>query len=137
MKLHLLLDHTALLEDDEKETITTQPECSGVLEIEGRPTRVPVTGAPFVPDKTLVGHVRVLFTTDKGVVYKGIRPYAENGIPVSKPDYTKDYKIVRLQLDTLQRELERLTAEMHELSAACRHDALGFILEHNTKHTEV
>ena len=136
MKIYLLLDHTALLEDDHNPKVTVVPECSGRLEIEGHFLRVPVTGAVIMPRPDLIGHVRVLFITDEGVVYRGIRPHMVNGCAVSRPDAEKDYKDVRLRLDALQREMERLTEAFHQLSAECKHDALGF-LTHNVKHTEV
>jgi hypothetical protein len=136
MKFHLLLDHTAYFENDEKNVVSVEPECSGRLEIEGHPMRVPVTGAIFSPRPELIGHVRVLFITDGGTVYRGIRTVMDKGVPVSRPDAEKDYKEVRLRLDALQREMERLTEAFHKLSAECKHDALGF-LTHNVKHTEV
>ena len=136
MKIYLMLDHTAVLEEDNSPTITVEPACSGVLEIEGFPVRVAPTGTPTPQIKDRVGHVRVLFIADSGVAYTAIRPHVVNGIPVSRPDYAVEYPKLLIRTDKLAREIERLTEELHKISAENKHDALGFIT-HNIKHTEV
>lgn len=136
MKINLLLDHTALLEDDGKTAVTVRPECSGRLEIEGHSIRVPLGGATLPPMKDLAGYVRTVFITDNGVVYKAIRPHMVNGMPITRPNADTDYKDVRLKLDAMEREFEKIKEAFHDLSADCKKDALGFLTK-NTKHTEV
>lgn len=136
MKLHLFLDHTALILPDGKPTVTVEPACAGVLEIEGRRLRVSPSGTVFRPMHDLIGHARVIFTTDRGVQYKGIRPYMAEGIPVSRIDYAAEYASIRIHVDDLERRMERMTEELHKLSAESKHDAMGF-LTHNTKKQEV
>jgi hypothetical protein len=137
VKICLLLDHTALLMDDNNPTVTVEPACSGVLEIEGHPMRVAPTGTVLSPIRDKIGHVRVIFTSDRGVTYTAIRPHIVDGVPVSRPDYAVEYPKLLIRTDQLAREVERLTEELHRLSADRKHDALGFIINHNIKHTEV
>lgn len=137
MKIYLLLDHTAILADDKKLAVTVEPACAGTLEIEGRRYKVAASGASVLrPLHELTGQVQVVFTTDTGARYMGIKPYMAEGVPVSKVDYAAEYAKIRIHLDELERQVDKLTALYHTLSAENRHDALGF-LTHNTKHTEV
>ncbi|MBQ5724859.1 MAG: hypothetical protein IIV80_01770 [Clostridia bacterium] len=136
MHIYLMIDHTALLEDDHRPTVTVEPACSGVLEIEGHPMRVAPTGTVLPPIRDKIGHVRVIFTSDRGVTYTAIRPHIVNGVPVSRPDYAVEYARLLIRTDQMAREVERLTEELHKLSADSKHDALGFMTK-NIKHTEV
>ena len=137
MKIYLFMDHTAYLVDDKKPTVTVEPACGGVLEVEGRRYAVAASGASVIrPLHDLVGQVRVTFTTEGGDRYTGVRPYMAEGIPCSRVDYAAEYAGVRIHLDEMERQVEKLTAAYHALSAETKHDALGF-LTHNTKKREV
>ncbi len=136
MKIHLFLDHTALIQNDGKPTITVEPAAEGTLEIEGRRLRVSPSGTVFRSMHDISGHARVTFTTKSGARYVGVRPYMTEGIPVSRVDYAAAYADVRIHQNDLERQIERMTEELHRLSAESKHDALGF-LTHNTKKQEV
>ena len=137
MTIHLLIDHTAILVDDKQTRVTVEPETAGTLEIEGRRYRVAANGATVLrPLHDLTGQVRVVFTTDTGARYVAVKPYMAEGVPVSRVDYAAEYAKVRIHLDELERQVDKLTAFYHALSAENRHDALGFLTK-NTKHTEV
>ena len=135
MKIHLFLDHTALLLPDGKHEITILPAAKGTLEIEGRRLAV-VTGTVFRPMRDLIGQVRVSFVTEKGVRYVAVRPYMAEGIPLSRVDYAAAYADVRIHADELERQVDKLAEAVRELRADQKHDALGF-LTHNTKKQEV
>lgn len=135
MKIRLFNDRTALLLRDGKQQITVEPACAGTLEIEGR--KVPVkNGTVFMPMHDLIGHVRVIFTAESGSKYVGIRPLMAEGIPVSRPDYEADYAAIRIHVDDLERQVDKLAEALHRLSAEEKHDALGFLTS-NTKKQEV
>ncbi len=136
MKIHLLIDHTALLLDDGKPTITVEPAAAGTLEIEGRRIAVAPSGTVFHPMRDLIGHARVTFTTAGGARYVGIRPYMTEGIPHSRVDYAAAYADMRIHQDNLERQMDELAKAYHALCADTKHDALGF-LTHNTKKQEV
>lgn len=135
MKIHLFLDHTALLQDDGKKTITILPAAKGTLEIEDRHLEV-ATGTVFHPMRDLIGHVRVAFVTEKGARYVAVRSYMAEGIPVSRVDYAAAYADVRIHTDALERQVDNLTQAVRELRTDQKHDALGF-LTHSTKKQEV
>lgn len=136
MRAYLFRDHTALLENDGSEVITTIPAAAGTLEIEGRSFAVDLTGTVLRPQTDLIGRVRVTFTTDSGIRYVGERPHMDNGIPVSALDYRAEYAKMRIRMDELERQVETLADAYHKLYNETRHDALGF-LTHNTKKMEV
>ncbi len=135
MKIYLFIDHTALFLDDKKPTVTVEPACTGVLEIDGQAFRVE-NGGLFPALRELIGHVRVAFTPEGGPRYIGIKPHMKEGVPVSRVDYAAEYIPMRIKMDALERQLDKLARAYHELSAAMKHDALSF-LTHNTKKTEV
>lgn len=135
MKIYLLMDHTALLVNDHKDTVRIEPACSGILEIEGTSYKIENGGvAPYRKD--LIGHVHVIFTTQSGQRYIGIRPHMDAGVAVSHIDYAAAYVPLRLKLDELERQVDELAKAYHVLAAQSKHDALGF-LTHNTKKSEV
>ncbi len=135
MKIYLLMDHTALLVNDRKDTVRIEPVCAGTLEIEGRAFPME-NGSPTPVLPELIGHVRVIFTPEGGPKYVGIRPHMDAGVPASRIDYAAAYVPLRTKLDELERQVENLAAQLHALSAESKHDAMGF-LTHNTKKTEV
>lgn len=135
MKIYLLMDHTALLVNDHKDTVKIEPVCAGVLEIEGESYRIG-NGSPVPLRKDLIGHVRVVFTPDGGGRYVGIRTHMDVGVPTSRIDYAAAYLPLRLKQDELERQVDELAKQLHELRAMNQHNALGF-LTHNTKKSEV
>lgn len=134
MKIQLLADRTALLLDDRRGTVSIEPECEGVLELEGKkfPLR---TGSPVPRNPELIGHVRVVFTPTGGVRHVGINPHMMDGVPVSRIDYTAAYLPMRLKIDELERQVDKLARAVHTLEADRKKNALGF-LHHNTKKKE-
>lgn len=134
MKIQLLADHTALLLDDRRGTVSIEPACEGVLELEGEkfPLR---TGSPVPRNPELIGHVRVVFTPTGGVRHVGINPHMKDGVPVSHIDYTAAYLPMRLKIDELERQVDKLARAVHTLETDRKKNALGF-LHHNTKNKE-
>ena len=134
MKIQLLADRTALLLDDSRGTVSIEPACEGVLEIEGK--KFPLcNGSPVPRNPELIGHVRVVFTPTGGVRHVGINPHMKDGGPVSRIDYPAAYLPMRLTLDELERQVAKLARAVHTLVADRKKNALGF-LHHNTKNKE-
>lgn len=136
MKIHLFLDHTALLVDDHKPTVTVEPAAAGTLEIEGHAFAVALKGSPVPVLPDAAGHARVVFTTERGVRYVGIRPRLSEGTPYSAVDFVSEYIRMRVHLDDLERQMDRLAAGQRAILSDRRHNALG-MLTHNTKKKEV
>ena len=135
MKIHLFIDHTALLVNDHKEAVTVEPPCKGTLEIEGKAFEV-IPGESATPViRGKVGHARVVFTTERGVRHVGIRPMMAEGTPYSSIDFCGEYVRMRVHLDYMERQIDKLTAAYHALAAEQKRDALGMLM-HNTKKTE-
>lgn len=132
MKIQLLADRTALLLDDRRGVVSIEPACEGVLELEKFPLR---TGSPVPRNPELIGHVRVVFTPTGGVRHVGINPHMKDGVPVSRIDYTAAYLPMRLKIDELERQVDKLARAVHTLEADRKKNALGF-LHHNTKNKE-
>lgn len=126
MYIRLFTDHTALLENDRKVAVTIEPACEGVLEIEGERFEIKNGSvSPFMP--CLIGHVGVTFTTTEGVRYKGINPHMKDGVPFTAPDFTRGYTAMLIRMDSMDREIKRLTQELLDLRARIESDSLGFL----------
>lgn len=136
MKIYLFLDRTALFVDDKQPLVTVEPACAGTLEIEGRRFAVAVSGTrlPVIPG--LIGSVRADFVADGGTRYVGVQPYMASGLPCSRVDYASAYANLRVHVDELERQVDKLTELVHALSADSKRDALGFLTS-NTKKREV
>ena len=135
MKIHLLRDHTALLVDDGKPTVSVEPFAVGTLEVEGHPFNIGARGTPNPCLPELIGCAHVSFTDGRGVRYVGIRPRFVKGIPYSAIDFTGEYVNLRIRMDALERQVENIAKELHALAAENKHNALGMITK-NTRKTE-
>ena len=125
MKIYLLNDHTAYLEDDKTDTVTVMggETETGCLIIEGDsfPVRNGDEGLPRCPE--LIGHVRAHYTDARGVRWKIISPRMIHGTPYSAVD--RNTLSLRLLIDKQAREIERLTRELLDVRGQIQPDALG------------
>mgnify|MGYP006874665648 CR=1 FL=1 len=135
MYLYLFNDHTALTVSDHEPTITVDPPCAGVLEIEGIRFPIEAGGTPTPRLPELIGCVNVTFTDKRGVRYTVISPRMTGGYPYSAVDFVKEYVGLRVGVDRLERQFENLSAGLRAMQAEFRPNALGF-LTHNNKNTE-
>lgn len=127
MKLCLLTDRTALLIDDRRGTVTVEPPIAGVMTINDERFEIEADGSPEPVSKTESGICHVWFETKEGIRYKGDRTILQNGVPHSVADYAAGYIPLRLKLDDLERQNDRLTADFHKLAAEIEPDSLGHI----------
>ena len=126
MKIRLLLNHTALIEDDRKPTVTVSPPCAGTLVVEDQ--RLPVTdGTPNPRLPGVIGYVKAVFTDERGIRYPVINPHIKAEVPYSAVDFTKEFFHLVGYVDTLAREVERLTQELLDMRAQIEPDALGHL----------
>lgn len=125
MKIHLLNNHEAVVVNDRKDTVITEPAVGGTLTVEGMRCAIvsEQTHAPVYPE--LRGHVRASFINENGIRYKIIRPCIDNGVLYSAVDYVNGYMELRLLIDRQAREIERLTRELLDLRGQIEPDALG------------
>ena len=136
MKITLLINHTALIEDDRKPTVTVSPPCAGTLAVEDKSFIINQTGSPTPRMPGVIGYVKAVFIDAKGARYHVINPHVKAEVLYSAVDFTKEYFRMVGYLDTLDREIERLTQELLDLRAQIQPDALGHLNIGGNKHEE-
>ncbi len=127
MRIYLLADRTVLLVDDRRQTVTVEPKLSGKLYINKECFELEAEGSAVPVCKDESGTCRIKFKTKAGIVYKGERALLKDGVPYSVADYATGYIPLRLKMDELERQNNRLVADFHKLAAAIEPDALGII----------
>jgi hypothetical protein len=127
MKIHLLLNHTALIEDDRKSTVTVSPPYAGTLTVEGIDYPINPEGTPTPRISGVIGYVKAYYTDSLGIRYPVMNPHIKNETVCSMVDFSKGYFELVGYVDTLAREIERLTQELLDLRAQIEPDALGHI----------
>lgn len=127
MHIHLLLNHTALIEDDRKPTVTVSPPYAGTLTVEGIEYPINPEGTPTPRITGVIGYVKAYYTDHLGIRYPAINPHIKNETVCSMVDFSKGYYELVGYVDTLAREIERLTQELLDLRAQIEPDALGHI----------
>lgn len=129
MHIHLLLNHTALIEDDRKPTVTVYTPYAGTLTVEGIDYPIAPEGTPTPRISGVIGYVKAYYTDSLGIRYPVINPHIKNETVCSMVDFTKEFFEMAGYVDTLAREIERLTQELLDLRAQVEPDALGHILD--------
>lgn len=127
MIIHLLLNHTALIEDDRKPTVTVSPHYAGTLTVEGIDYPIAPEGTPTPRIQGVIGYVKAYYTDALGIRYPITNPHIKNETVCSMVDFSKGYYEIVGYVDTLAREIERLTQELLDLRAQIEPDALGHI----------
>jgi hypothetical protein len=127
MKLYLMTDRSVILVDDLTPTVTVEPGIAGTLTIDDESFEIEAHGSPVPVSKNQSGTCHVWFKTKEGIQYRGDRTVLRDGVPHSVADYATGYVPLRLKLDDLERQNDRLTAEFHKLAAEIEPDSLGHI----------
>lgn len=129
MNIRLLLKHAALIEDDRKPTVTVSPPYAGTLTVEGIDYPINPEGTPTPRISGVIGYVKAYYTDSLGIRYPVINPHIKNETVCSMVDFSKGYFEMAGYVDTLAREIERLTQELLDLRAQVEPDALGHIID--------
>ena len=127
MHIHLLLNHTALAEDDRKPTVTVSPPYAGTLTVDG-------TEYPIAPEKTptprisgVIGYVKAYYTDSLGIRYPVIPPHIKNETVCSMVDFSKCYYQLVDYVDSIARENEQLRQDLRETAALVKPNSLGHL----------
>ena len=127
MKITLLLNHTALIEDDRKLTVTVTPPYAGKLTVEG-------IDYPISPEKTptpritgVIGYVKAYYTDHLGIRYPAINPHIKNETVCSMVDFSKGYFDLVGYVDTIARENEKIRQDLRETAALVEPNSLGHL----------
>ena len=129
MHIYLQLNHTALIEDDRKPTVTVSPPYAGTLTVEGIDYPIAPEGTPTPRISGVIGYVKAYYTDSLGIRYQVINPHIKNETVCSMVDFSKGYFEMVGYVDTLAREIEQLTQELLDLRAQIEPDALGHIID--------
>lgn len=127
MHIHLLLNHTALIEDDRKPTVTVSPPYTGTLTVEGTeyPIKPEVTPTPRISG--VIGYVKAYYTDHLGIRYPVINPHIKNETVCSMVDFSKGYYQLVGYVDTIARENEQLRQDLRETAALVKPNSLGHL----------
>lgn len=127
MHIHLLLSHTALIEDDRKPTVTVSPPYAGTLTVEG--TEYPITpeGTPTPRISGVIGYVKAYYTDSLGIRYPVVNPHIKNETVCSMVDFSKGYYQLVGYVDSVARENEQLRQDLRETAALVKPNSLGHL----------
>ena len=127
MHIHLLLNHTALIEDDRKPTVTVSPPYAGTLTVEG--TEYPITpeGTPTPRISGVIGYVKAYYTDSLGIRYPAINPHMKNETVCSMVDFSRGYYELVGYVDSIARENEQLRQDLRETAALVKPNSLGHL----------
>jgi hypothetical protein len=127
MKIYLQLNHTALIEDDRKPTVTVSPPYAGTLTVEG--TEYPITpeGTPTPRISGVIGYVKAYYTDSLGIRYPVVNPHIKNETVCSMVDFSKGYYELVGYVDTIARENEQLRQDLRETAALVKPNSLGHL----------
>ena len=127
MHIHLLLNHTAFIEDDRKPTVTVSPPYAGTLTVEG-------TDYPINPERTptprisgVIGYVKAYYTDHLGIRYPVSNTHIKNETVCSMVDFSSGYFNLIGYVDSVARESEKLRQDLRETAAMVKPDSMGHL----------
>ena len=124
MTINLLLNHTALIEDDRKPTVTVSPPYAGTLTVEGIDYPIDPAGTPTPRITGVIGYVKAYYTDSLGIRYTIINPHIKNETVCSMVDFSKGYYELVGYVDTIARENEQLRQDLRETAALVKPNSL-------------
>ena len=127
MKIYLLRNHTALIEDDRKPTVTVSPPYAGTLTVEGIDYPIAPEGTPTPRISGVIGYVKAYYTDSLGIRYPVINPHIKNETVCSMVDFSKGYYELVGYVDTIARENEQLRQDLRETAALVKPNSLGHL----------
>lgn len=127
MKIHLLLNHTALIEDDRKPTVTVSQTYAGTLTVEGIDYPINPEDTPTPHIQGVIGYVKAYYTDSLGIRYPVINPHIKNETVCSMVDFSRGYYELVGYVDTIARENEQLRQDLRETAALVKPNSLGHL----------
>lgn len=136
MHIHLLLNHTAIIEDDRKPTVTVCPPYAGTLTVEGIDYPINPEDTPTPRITGVIGYVKAYYTDSLGIRYPVINPHIKNETICSMVDFSKGYYELVGYVDTIARDNEKIRQDLRETAALVKPDSLGHLNIGYRKDTE-
>lgn len=127
MKITLLLNHTALIEDDRNPTVTVSPHYAGTLTVEDIDYPINPEDTPTPHITGVIGYVKAYYTDSLGIRYPVINPHIKNETVCSMVDFSKGYYKLVGYVDSIARENEKLRQDLRETAALVKPDSLGHL----------
>ena len=127
MKIILLLNHTALIEDDRKPIVTVSPRRAGTLTVEGTDYPIAPEGTPTPRIQGVIGYVKAYYTDSLGIRYPVVNPHIKNETVCSMVDFSKGYFELVGYVDSVARENEQLRQDLRETAAMVKPNSLGHL----------
>jgi hypothetical protein len=127
MNIKLLRNHTALIEDDRKPTVTVSPPYAGTLTVESIDYPINPEGTPTPRISGVIGYVKAYYTDSLGIRYPVISPHIKNETVCSMVDFSKGYYELVGYVDTIARENEQLRQDLRETAALVKPNSLGHL----------
>lgn len=127
MKITLLHNHTALIEDDRKPTVTVSPPYAGTLTVEGNDYLINPEGTPTPRISGVIGYVKAYYTDSLGIRYPVTNPHIKNETVCSMVDFSNGYYELVGYVDSIARETEKIRQDLRETAALVEPDSLGHL----------
>lgn len=128
MKIHLLLEHEAIIQSTTTPSVTIYGSDRGTLTVNGIDYPISNGGSPPALGIGFAPNVKATFTTPNGIAYKVISPRIERGVLASKPDPYTVIIAQRILIDKLEKEMEKVNERVRILEGKLEHRALNGII---------
>lgn len=126
MHIHLLLNHTALIEDDRKPTVTVSPPYAGTVSVQGKTIR---TGEVMPP--LFAGRCTLTFTADNGDVYTDTHvDVGRDGVAREHIDNSRMVEVL-VMLDQIIRNQTEHTAQLNRIEGSMSGSILDALCDPN------
>lgn len=110
MKIRLLRDHTALIEDDRKPTVTVSPPYAGTVSVQGKTIRVGEVVPPL-----FAGRCTLTFNADNGETYTDTHVIVgRDGVAREHIDNSRMIEVL-VMLDQIIRNQADHTAQLNRI----------------------
>lgn len=128
MQIRLLRNHTALIEDDRKPTVTVSPPYAGTLTVEDTEYPITTEDTPTPRITGVIGYVKAVYTDSHlGIRYPVINPHIKNETVCSMVDFSKGYYDLIGYVDSIARENEQIRQDLRETAALVKPNSLGHL----------
>lgn len=126
MKITLLRDHNALIEDDRKPTVTVSPPYAGTVSVQGKTIR---TGDVMPP--LFAGRCTLTFTADNGEVYTDTHVVVgRDGVAREHIDNSRMVEVL-VMLDQIIRNQTEHTAQLNRIKGSMSGSILDALCDPN------
>lgn len=126
MHIHLLRNHTALIEDDRKPTVTVSPPYAGTISVQGKTIR---TGEVMPP--LFAGRCTLTFAADNGEVYTDTHVVVgRDGVPYEHIDNSRMVEVI-VMLDQIIRNQTDHAAQLNRIEGSMSGSILDALCDPN------